>query len=91
MREELGAVTLLEPQYLGTYIDQAANDDPFVVKTVEIQLYAGALCGEPVASSEIAELVWFGPDDDRTQLSPILVNHIFPDLIHRALLPWRPL
>ncbi len=88
LREELGAVALIHPQFLGTYTDRAATDDPAVVKTVEIQLYTGELQGEPVASSEIAELVWFGPDDDRAQLSPILVNRIFPDLIARGLLPW---
>lgn len=88
LREELGAVTLREPRFLGTYEDRAATDDPTVVKTVEIQLYAGALQDEPVASSEIAELVWFGPNDDCAQLSPILVNHIFPDLIARGLLSW---
>ncbi|OPZ82796.1 MAG: hypothetical protein BWY76_02596 [bacterium ADurb.Bin429] len=90
LREELGDVTLANARYLGRYEDRAASDDPTVAKMVEIQLYSGELHGEPVASSEIAELIWFGPDDDREQLSPILVNHIFPDLIRRGLLPWRP-
>lgn len=89
IHEELGAVKIATPEYLGTYTDRAATDDPTIVKTVKIQLYGGALRGEPVASSEIAELIWFGADDDWAQLSPILVNHIFPDLIRRHLLPWR--
>jgi 8-oxo-dGTP diphosphatase len=91
LREELGDVTLAHPRYLGMYEDRAASDDPAIVKTVEIQLYDGELLGEPIASSEIAELVWFGQEDDWSQLSPILVHHIFPDLIRRGLLPWKPL
>lgn len=91
LREELGEVVLEHPRYLGTYADRAATADPAIVKTVEIQLYGGELRGEPVASSEIAELVWFGPRDDWAELSPILINHIFPELIRRGLLPWRAL
>ncbi|HOF87532.1 MAG TPA: NUDIX domain-containing protein [Armatimonadota bacterium] len=89
LREELGDVTLANARYLGTYEDRAASADPAIVQTVEIQLYGGELRGDPVAAAEIAELVWFGPDDDGSRLSPILVNHIFPDLIQRGLLPWR--
>ena len=86
--EELGAVTVTDLAYLGTYRDRAASDDPAVHKTVEIQLYGGTLRGEPVASSEIAELIWFGPDDDRARLSPIIINQMLPDLLRRKLLPW---
>ena len=86
--EELGDVTLLRAEYLGTYEDRAALDDPAVVKTVRIALYCGELSGHPVPCSEIVELVWFGPDSDRGQLTPILVNHILPDLVARGILPW---
>ena len=86
--EELGDVTLSRVEYLGTYEDRASLDDPSVVKTVRIALYRGALSGHPVPCSEIVELVWFGPDSDRGQLTPILVNHILPDLVARGILPW---
>lgn len=90
VREELGAQVAVDALWrLGTYQDRAASDDPREHKTVEIVLYRGTLTGEPVASAEIAELVWFGEDDDRAALSPILVHHIFPDLTARGELPWR--
>jgi len=89
IREELGNVSLSRIEYVGTYADRASTDDPTVFKTLEIQLYKGDLTGEPVPSSEIRELVWFGPDSDRTELTPILVNHILPDLISRGLLAWN--
>jgi ADP-ribose pyrophosphatase YjhB (NUDIX family) len=85
LNEELGEVTLENPQYLGVYKDQAASD---LNKTVEIQLYIGEIVGNPTASSEIVELVWFGPESDKSDLSPILINKILPDLIHRGILPW---
>jgi 23S rRNA 5-hydroxycytidine C2501 synthase len=86
--EELGEVSAGELRYLGTYTDRAAADDPAVRKTVRIELFAGELRGEPVASSEIGELVWFGAGDDRSKLAPSLARQIFPDLEARGLLPW---
>ena len=88
IREELGNVILSDVEYIGTYTDRAASDDTSVEKTVEIKLYKGDIVGNPVASSEIAELVWFGIDSDRTELAPSLINKILPDLINRGLLPW---
>lgn len=92
VREELGAsVTAENLAFLGMYRDRAASDDPHESKTVEIHLYGGDLRGEPVASSEIDQLVWFGDDAAQEDLSPILVNHIIPDLLNRRLLPWKRL
>lgn len=89
IEEELGDVMLGELEYIGTYQDRAASDDPTIHKTVEIQLFKGEIIGEPIASSEIVELVWFGQDSDENELSPILVNKILPDLIERGLLNWN--
>ena len=86
--EELGDVSVEKFEYIGTYEDKAANDNPAVIKTVCIKLYKGELAGVPVASSEIAELVWFGADSDKNDLSPILVNKMFPALFERGLLPF---
>jgi 8-oxo-dGTP diphosphatase len=83
--EELGAVATSGLQYIGTYRDQAAGD---ATKTVQIRLYQADLVGDPAPHSEIAELVWFGPSDDRALLSPSIVNKILPDLIRRGLLNW---
>lgn len=83
--EELGPVTLTHAEYLGTYSDKAAGAAD---KVVQIELYRGNLVGEPAPHSEIAELIWFGPDDDRSQLSPSIVNRILPDLIRRGILKW---
>ncbi len=85
LREELGDVRVCGPRYLGTYEHAAAGDPE---KTVRILLYGGDLIGDPVASSEIAELVWFRQLDDRAELAPSLSQNIFPDLISRGILPW---
>jgi 8-oxo-dGTP diphosphatase len=83
--EELGSKESLDDlHYLGTYRDIAAGSTE---KIVEVQLYSGRLSGEPVAHSEIAELVWFGPGDDETQLSPSIRNQILPDLLKRGM--WK--
>ncbi len=86
LREELGEVTARDVVFVGSYEDRAATPDPNDYKTVRIELYQGELTGEPVASSEIVELVWFGPDSDKSQLTPILVNKIFPDLVARKVI-----
>jgi 8-oxo-dGTP pyrophosphatase MutT (NUDIX family) len=83
LREELGPVQFSEPEYIGPYSDQAAGSEP---KTVQIELYRAELIGEPVARSEIAELVWFGVEDDRARLAPSIRNKILPDLIARGIL-----
>ena len=85
LREELGEVTASGLQHVGTYSDRAAGD---ATKTVRIELYRGELTGAPVASAEIGELVWFGEDDDWTELAPSLANRILPDLLARGLLDW---
>ena len=84
VREELGPVEVTDVEYIGTYRDQAAGD---LSKLVQIALYRGTLVGDPNPNSEIAELVWFGPEEDRAQLSPSIVNKILPDLIERRILP----
>ncbi len=75
-------------EYLGTYTDRAATADPTETAIIRIELFRGDLSGTPVPRAEIAELVWFGPDDDRTRLAPSLRNTIFPELIARGILPW---
>lgn len=84
LREELGAVEIIEPHLVGTYTDVRA-DDP--TKRVEITLYTGELTGAPVASDEIEELIWFGPDSSH-ELAPSLANKILPDLRSKGLLTW---
>ncbi len=85
LREELGEVRVTGLDYIGRYTDRAAGAPG---KTVAINLYSGDLAGTPTPHSEIAELVWFGEQDDRALLAPSLVNKILPDLIARGLLPW---
>jgi 8-oxo-dGTP pyrophosphatase MutT (NUDIX family) len=88
LREELGEVALRNVEYVGTYEDRAALDDPTVVKTLRIALYRGDLVGGPTPSSEITDLVWFGPDSDVAELTPIFINRILPDLLTRGILTW---
>jgi 8-oxo-dGTP diphosphatase len=87
IHEELGAVGIDAIEFIGTYIDRAAV--PHSNKMVQIELYRAALIGTPEASSEISEIVWFGKNDDHSQLAPSLVNKILPDLIARRVLPWH--
>lgn len=86
IQEELGSVKVEAFTFIGTYIDVAAG--VHAGKMVQIELYAGELSGTPQASSEIADLVWFGEHDDWALVAPSLANKILPDLIARGLLPW---
>lgn len=89
VHEELGdEVELSELRYVGTYEDSAAYDDPSIKKTVQIILYRGKIKGEPIPSSEIAELIWFNPQLNKNELSPIIKNKILPDLVRRNILKW---
>lgn len=87
LREELGAVEMQNAAYIDTYSGPAAGGSG---QTVQIELYRGDLSGEPAPHAEIAELVWFGPEDDRQRVSPSIAQSILPDLIRRGLLPWPP-
>jgi 8-oxo-dGTP diphosphatase len=89
IHEELGNdVDVVDIDYINTYSDIAAIDDPAIHKTVEIVLYSGKLMGTPTASSEIHELVWFDSTSDISDLSPIIADKILPDLIKRKILNW---
>jgi 8-oxo-dGTP diphosphatase len=88
LREELGDVAIGAVELVGVYTDRAAGPETAQPKTVRIELYRGELTGEPVARSEIAELVWFGERDDCFQLAPSIANKILPDLLTRGILPW---
>ena len=82
VREELGEVVLGPLLFLGDFVSPAAVEG----KTVRVELFAGELTGEPVASSEIKELVWFGVEDDPKLLAPSLRDLIFPELRRKGLL-----
>ncbi|MEW6234863.1 MAG: NUDIX domain-containing protein [Candidatus Omnitrophota bacterium] len=88
LREELGGAAASNLRFVGEYSDIAASENPGEVKTLHIRLYQGELQGVPAPSSEIVELVWFGPDSDFSQLTPIMIHHILPDLLRRKILPW---
>lgn len=88
LREELGGVAVDALELVGIYTDRAAGAEREQPKTVRIELYRGELIGEPVASSEIGELVWYGEQDDRAQLAPSIANQILPDLVGRGILRW---
>jgi hypothetical protein len=44
--------------------------------------------GTPVASSEIAELIWFSASDSLEILAPSIRNKILPDVISRGIVGW---
>ena len=82
VREELGEVELGPLRHLGVYHSPAAVPG----KTVQVELYAGDLEGEPQATSEMKELIWFGRNDDYSFLAPSLRDLIFPDLVKRGII-----
>ena len=88
IHEELGPVQLTNPTPIGSYVAAAAGATPKNPRMVEIELFAGDLLGDPQASSEIGELVWFGPTHNWALLAPSLSLVIFPDLQARGMLPW---
>jgi len=88
LREELGDVVVGAVELIGVYRDRAAGSESGQPKTVRIELYRGELIGEPVACSEISEIVWFGERDDRDRVAPSIARKILPDLLARGILPW---
>ncbi len=90
IKEELGSDNEIigVPSYVGTYIDKASSDDPKENKFVRIKLYQGNIKHEARPTSEIKEIIWFTQDSEWNDLSPILKNKIFPDLIKRGILKW---
>jgi 8-oxo-dGTP diphosphatase len=83
LHEELGNVEAVEPQFIGVYRHIAAGE---AGKQVRIELYRAELSGVPTAQSEIAELVWFSPQEDWSKVSPSIAEKILPDLIARGIL-----
>ena len=81
IEEELGTTVSAIEQF-GDYEDEAAGDP----RRVSISLFTGELGGEPRASGEIAELIWFGSGDDTELISPSLRRQILPDLLRRGIL-----
>ncbi len=84
IREELGGAEVRGIERIGEYTTEAADPG----KTIRIELYHGELEREPQASGEIAELVWFGPEDDWARLAPSLRDLSLPDLMARGVLGW---
>jgi 8-oxo-dGTP diphosphatase len=81
-REELGEVRLENLAFLATYDAEAAGQPG---RLLRIELFTATLEGRPSPQSEIEALIWFRPGDPH-RLSPILEQHILPDLIRRGLL-----
>jgi len=90
IKEELGSDNEIigDPSYIGTYIDKAASDDLSENKIVRIKLYQGNIAHKAKPTSEIKETIWFTQDSNWDDLSPIIKNKIFPDLIKRGILKW---
>lgn len=81
-REELAIEGLEGISFLGSFEDIAANEAGAIIA---IDLYQAHLIGTPTPSQEIAELHWLRPTDNRSRLSPSLVNRILPALTRLGL------
>ncbi|NWF82348.1 MAG: NUDIX domain-containing protein [Bryobacteraceae bacterium] len=86
VREELGGIKVVNLSLVGSYEDVAARLHGEMHQRIRIELYQGELRGAPQPSAEIAELVWFGPEDNLENVAPSLRNKIIPDLRERGLL-----
>jgi 8-oxo-dGTP diphosphatase len=86
-REELGDVEIIGLCHIGDYETRAAGDE---AKIIRIELFAGELKGSPSPCAEIAELIWFGPNDDPALLAPSLRDTILPDLRRRGIISPPP-
>lgn len=69
--------------YFGPFKDTAAGR---IGMTVHIEVFLGELIGVPRPGYEVERLIWFGLQDDRNKLSPIIRNRILPALIRRGYL-----
>lgn len=88
VHEELGgnaAIKIESLRYFGRFADRAAGRSE---RTVTIDLYIGDLLGDLLASSEIAELVWYRPPCSEYVLSDVVKNKIVPALIASGELNW---
>ena len=84
--EELGAEAQLREeslQWLGHFEDWAAGK---INTIIAMDVYTGEVSGTLVASSEIAELVWFGREDDPDRLSAVVRHHVCPALAERGMI-----
>lgn len=70
-------------RYLGTFEDVAMNEPNTIV---QIKLYKVELEKEPLKTSEVEDMFWFGKNDDLNKLGPIDKNKIIPALIKKGLI-----
>ena len=70
-------------KFLGVFEDSAANEQDTIIS---VKLYLGDIIGEPRCCSEIEEIRWFGKEDDKSILSPVLKNEILPELVRRVII-----
>jgi 8-oxo-dGTP pyrophosphatase MutT (NUDIX family) len=84
LEEELGVKTIqVDPQPIDVYRAPAAFERGL---EVEITLYRTETDETPVPLGEIEEVIWFSRNHPRDILSPIIRDHIYPDLLSRGLL-----
>ncbi|WP_309226785.1 MULTISPECIES: NUDIX domain-containing protein [unclassified Mycolicibacterium] len=74
VREELG-VDVVDVRELGHHTAVAANEPGH---TVDAELFAVELAGEPAAQAEIEEMVWIDPHDPgNIMLAPLTAEAVF--------------
>lgn len=84
IQEELSTgINLKSLKYLDYFEEKAEFESNHLLK---MHLYQGELMAEPLASSEIEEIVWFGKNDDFSKLSNVLKKLIIPYLINKKLI-----
>ncbi len=81
VKEEVGCEIGEKVELLETFEDWAHGREN---TKVQIKLYQSELIGEPVPSSEIAEITYFDSQTDPKNLSAIAINQMFPWLKEKS-------
>jgi 8-oxo-dGTP pyrophosphatase MutT (NUDIX family) len=83
VKEEVGCQIGEKVELLETFEDWAHGRENI---KVQIKLYQSELIGEPVPSSEIAEIAYLDSQTDPKNLSAIAINQMFPWLKSKGLI-----
>jgi len=84
IKEELNVNVRIDSlEYLDTFEDVASNEPNTIV---QIKLYKTEVERDPIKTSEIEDMFWFGKNDDWDKLGPIDKNHLIPLLVERGLI-----
>jgi 8-oxo-dGTP diphosphatase len=69
--------------HFGDFEDMAANEPNTIIS---MKVYLAEVIGEPTPNQEIEEQRWFGREDNKDLLSPIIKNKILPLMLEKGII-----